>query len=167
METPLILTFRLTEDLWRRFYDAHYAGDHSLKIRYAWGAACIIIGAFGLAGLFNRLIAVLLLLTGFYAVLSRQIFVMKSVAAARKHPYFGKEISVRIDREGVAVRSEDAAYRLSWCEFTGYRKVAPGFMLYLGKNFFFIPRAALSGEEEGRLQRLLDSVAWGKNTEGR
>lgn len=153
------LTYVLTEDLWRRFYQAHYAQDPSLKGRYLLGALCIIIGALGFGGFYDRpTVAVLLLLTGFYAVLSRQIFLIKSVAAARRHPFFGKPITVVITPQGLAVRSGDAGYLQSWKNFTRYRKVGAGYMLYLDRNaFFFIPSSACSDEEEGRIERFLSS----------
>ncbi len=158
MKGPLVLNYRLDEELWRRFYEAHYQADPSLKVRYGWGIACIVIGALGFAGAYHPLVAALLLLTGLYGVLSRQLFMVKSVAAARKHPYFGQEITVLVSTDGVAVRSADAAYRQDWNQFTGWRKVAPGTILYMGRNFFFIPKSALDAGEEARLEELLRAI---------
>ncbi len=147
------ITYPLTEDLWRRFYEAHYAADPALKTRYFWGALCIVIGALGFGGLYeSRIVAGLLLLTGFYAVLSRQIFLVKSVAAARRHPFFGKEITVTLSDEGVAVRSGASGYMQAWQNFAGWRRTKPGYILYLDRNaFFFIPKSACSPEDEKRI----------------
>lgn len=158
-ENPVTLTYVLTEELWRRFYEAHYAADPSLKTRYLWGALCIIIGALGLGGLYDsKAVAALLLLTGFYAVLSRPIFLLKSMATARKHPFFEKEITVVMTAEGISVRSGNTGYLQTWKNFTGYRKAGPGYLLYMEKKaFFFVPLSALSLEDEKRLDLLLSS----------
>ncbi len=157
------VTYRLTEDLWRRFYEAHYAADPKLKTRYFWGALCIVIGALGFGGVYRSpVVAGLLLLTGFYAVLSRQIFLVKSVAAARKHPFFGQQITVTLSEEGVDVRSGKTGYAQPWQNFTGYRKVEPGYMLYLDKNaFFFIPASACSVTDANRIDRLVQKLTEG------
>jgi hypothetical protein len=154
-ENSVTVSYHLTEDLWRQFYEAHYAADPSLKMRYFWGALCITIGAFVLV-FGSKIVAVLLFLTGFYSVLSRQIFLVKSVAAARKHPFFGKEITAVLTTEGLAVRSGKTGYLQAWENFKGYRNVEAGYMLYLDKNaFFFIPKSACSVEDEKRIDRFL------------
>lgn len=157
MKDPLALRYRLTEELWRQFYAAHYDGDHALKVRYAWGAACIAIGAFGLGGLFeSRVVALALLLTGFYGVLSKQIFLIRSVNSARKNPRFRKEISVVVTEEGIDVETGGQGYRHAWSDFTGYRKAEVGYMLYLGPaSFFFIPNSAIPPGGERRIERCI------------
>lgn len=159
MRDPVTLTYLLTEELWRRFYEAHYAADPALKTRYLWGALCIVIGALGLGGLYDsKIVAVLLLLTGFYAVLSRPLFLVRSMAAARKHPFFGKEITVVMTAEGIAVRSGNTGYLQAWKNFIGYRKADPGYLLYMDKkSFFFIPQTACSLEDEKRIDFLLSA----------
>jgi hypothetical protein len=160
MNNSITLTYRLTEDLWRQFYEAHYSADRGLKVRYAWGAFCILVGALGVGGLYdNSLAAALLLLTGFWGVLSRPLFVLKSVAAARRHPYFNKELTVELNGEEIAVRSGANSYQQEWREFSSYRQVAVGFIFYFKNgSFFFIPAAACSPVVENRIQRLLDQA---------
>jgi hypothetical protein len=169
MNHSITLSYRLAEDLWRQFYEAHYAADPSLKMRYLWGGLCIVLGALGLGGLFDsNILAILLLLTGFYGVLSRPLFVLKSVAAARRHPYFGKELTVQLATDGITVRSSDAIYQQGWNEFSSYRKVEAGFMFYFKNNsFFFIPAAACPPEIESRIQRLLDQVGLKQKSQGK
>jgi hypothetical protein len=160
MNHSITLSYRLAEDLWRQFYEAHYAADPSLKMRYLWGGLCIILGALGLGGLFDsNILATLLLLTGFYGVLSRPLFVLKSVAAARRHPYFGKELTVQLATDGITVRSSDAIYQQQWQEFNSYRKVDAGFMFYFKNGtFFFIPATAYSPANDSRIEGLLAEV---------
>lgn len=84
------LHYSLSKDLWRRFFEVHYAADPALKIRYVWGVVCIVGGALGFGGFYHSpLIAGLLLATGFYAILSRQILVIKSLRGAVRQPSFG------------------------------------------------------------------------------
>jgi hypothetical protein len=104
----------------------------------------------------STIIAALLLLSGFYGVLSKPIFLLKSIAAARKHPFFGKEITVVMTAEGIAVRSGNSGYLQAWKNFTRYRKVDPGYMLYLDRNaFFFIPLSSCSEEDERNIDSFL------------
>ncbi len=161
MSDPVFVKFQLTRELWRQFYQAHYSADHSLKVRYLWGATCIIIGSFGLGGLLeSKLVAVLLLVTGFYGVLSKQIFVVKSVKSACKHPFYNKELMVAISAGEIAVRSEGSGYSQPWDNFIGYRKLKPGFAFYHDRrSFFFLPGTAMTEEKEARLMQILESVA--------
>ncbi len=158
--TEITLTYRLTLDLWRQFYTAHYAADHALKIRYVWGAACIIIGSFGIGGLFeSKAVAVLLLLTGFYGVLSKPLFVNRSVCKASRHPFVDQEVTVTLSAEELAVRSDRSGYRQPWSNFAGYRRVGPGFIFYMERQaFFFIPAAVVDAESEKRLMHILKSA---------
>jgi hypothetical protein len=169
MPHSITLTYRLSEELWRQFYQAHYDADPSLRMRYLWGALCILLGAIGLGGLFdNRIVAILLLLTGFYGVLSRPLLVLKSVAAARRHPYFGKGLTVQLAAEGITVRSSDAIYQQGWSEFSSYRKVEAGFMFYFKNgSFFFIPAAAGSPAIDSRIERMVAEAGLPRKGQGK
>lgn len=157
MSDRFSIRYRLTEDLWRRFYEAHYAADRGLKIRYIWGGACILIGSISLAlNSGNPLIPGALLATGFYGVLSRSIFVLRSVARARRHPFFGQELLVEVSPDGIEVRSGQAGYDQPWQNFVAYRRTDAGFLLYHDRTaFFFVPGEALTPQEERFLLELL------------
>lgn len=156
----ITLTYRLTLDLWRQFYTAHYAADHALKIRYLWGVTCIVIGSFGLGGLFeSKVVAGLLLLTGFYAVLSKPLMVNRSVARAQRHPFVDQEVTVTLSAEELAVRSERSGYRQPWSNFVGYRRVGPGFIFYMQRqSFFFIPADVVDASAEQHLLQILKAA---------
>jgi hypothetical protein len=160
MNEPLLLQYRLTKELWRRFFAAHFAAERTLKIRYFWGVVCIVIGALGFAGIYpSHLIAGLLMATGFYGVLSRQILVVKSLRQAIRHPFYGQELQVTLTPEEIRVRSGTAGYSQPWGNFIGYREARPGYMFYHDANrFFFIPREALTSEQTVRLKRILSEV---------
>jgi hypothetical protein len=157
MPLTIILNYRLTKELWQRFYEAHYNCDRELKLRYLWGAVCIFIGALGFGGYYeSKPVAGLLLATGFFAVLSKHLLVFKSVRAAYQHPFFGKELTVSVSLEELSVRSENSGYSQPWDNFVGYRKLDPGFLLYHDRNaFFFIPTAAMTAGEINRVLRIL------------
>jgi len=157
MPVTIILNYRLTKELWQRFYEAHYSCDRELKLRYLWGAVCIIIGSLGLGGYYeSRIIAGLLLATGFFGVLSKHLLIFKSVRAAYQHPFFGKELTVSVSPEELSVRSENSGYSQPWDNFVGYRKLDPGFLLYHDRNaFFFIPTAEMTAGDINRVLRIL------------
>ena len=48
MSDFLKLHYTLSEEIWRKFFEAHYARDHSLQLRYWFGALMILVGAMGL-----------------------------------------------------------------------------------------------------------------------
>ena len=157
MPVTIILSYDLTKDLWRQFYEAHYSCDRELKLRYLWGAVCIVIGSLGFGG-YNQsnTIAGLLLATGFFGVLSKHLLIYKSLRTALQHPFFGKELTVSVSPEEISVRSEDSGYSQPWDNFIGYRKLEPGFLLYHDRNaFFFIPTAGLTSGEINRILRIL------------
>ena len=158
MTEPILLTYRLETDLWRKFFEAHYAADPQLSHRYAWGGVCIVLGSLGLAGMFESpLAAGLLLLTGFFGVLSKPLLVLKSLRAAAHHPYHGQQIAVSISSEALSVRGETTGYSQPWDNFIGYRRVQPGFAFYHNPySFFFIPEEVLSEQTETALLQILD-----------
>lgn len=160
MPETIILNYRLTKELWRQFYDAHYSCDHGLTFRYLWGAVCIVIGSLGFGGFYDALgIAVLLMLTGFYGVLSKHLLIFKSLRTACQHPFFGKELVVAISPEEISVRSEMSGYSQPWGNFVGYRKRDPGFILYHDKNaFFFIPAVAMTAGNANRIVQILTAA---------
>ncbi len=157
MPDTIILNYRLTLDLWRQFFDAHYGCDRSLKFRYLWGVVCIVIGCLGFGGYYaSKPIAGLLLATGFFGVLSKHFLIFKSLRAAAKHPYCGQELTVSASSEELSVRSGTSGYSQPWENFVGYRKLEPGFLLYHDRNaFFFIPAGALTAGYSKRLEQIL------------
>jgi len=157
MPDAIIIHFQLTRDLWRRFFEAHYGSDSGLKLRYLWGVTCIVIGSLGFGGFYDsKLIAALLLGTGFFGVLSKQLLVVKSLRGAVRHPFFGKELTVAISAAEISVRSGASGYSQPWHNFVGYRRLAPGFLLYHDRNaFFFIPEPALTAGYARRLEEIL------------
>ncbi|WP_432821515.1 YcxB family protein [Trichloromonas sp.] len=160
MPETIIITYQLTKDLWRLFFEAHYSCDRSLKLRYIWGVACIVIGSFGFGGFYeSRVVAALLLATGFFGVLSKQILVVKSLRNASRHPFFGKELTVSVAPEEISVRSGNAGYSQPWNNFVGYRRLDPGFLLYHDQNaFFFIPAAAMTAGYAKRVVQILEAA---------
>jgi hypothetical protein len=158
MPETLILNYRLTKDLWRHFFEAHYSCDRSLKLRQLWGVICIVIGSFGFGGFYeSRVIAALLLATGFFGVLSKQILVIKSLRKACRHPFFGKELTVAVSSTEISVRSGIAGYSQPWNNFVGYRRLDPGFLLYHDHNaFFFIPSSAMTAGQAKRVEKILE-----------
>jgi hypothetical protein len=160
MPETIILTYRLTEDLWRLFFEAHYGCDRALKIRYLWGMLCTVIGAAGISGLYDSpVVAVLLLCTGLFAVLSKPLLVIKSLRKARRHPFLGKELTVSVSPAELSVRSGTSGYTLPWHDFVGYRHLTPGFLLYHDEQaFFFIPEAVLTAGSANRIIQILDQA---------
>lgn len=161
MPVTIIHSYRLSKDLWRRFFEAHYSCDKELKMRYLWGALCILIGSLGFGGFYqSKIVAGLLLATGFFGVLSKHLLIYKSLRAACQHPFYGKELTVSISPEELSVRSENSGYSQPWDNFIGYRKLEPGFLLYHDRNaFFFIPTAELTAGDINRILRILADSA--------
>jgi len=157
MPETMTIQYRLTRELWRSFFEAHYSGQRTLRQRYLWGVVCIIIGCLGFGGYYSSLLlAALLLATGFFAVLSKPLLIIKSLRSACRHPFFDKELTVTAGPKEIAVRSGTAGYSQPWNNFFGYRRLKPGLLLYHDRNaFFFIPGAAMTGEQEENLERLL------------
>ena len=157
MPDTIILHYSLTRELWRQFFEAHYACDKSLKQRYLWGVVCIVIACLGFGGFYdNLLIAVLLLATGLFGVLSKPLLVIRSLRTASRHPFYGAELSVSISPEELSVRSESSGYSQPWENFAGYRKLAPGFPLYHDRHaFFFIPMSCMSAGHARRIHDIL------------
>jgi hypothetical protein len=160
MPDAIILHYRLTRDLWRRFFEAHYSCDRSLKLRYLWGVTCIVIASLGFGGFYpSRLIAGLLMATGFFGVLSKPLLVMRSLRKACRHPYFGRELTVAVSTQELSVRSDSAGYTQPWRNFVGYRRLDPGFLLYHDQNaFFFIPAEAMTAGYATRMERILEAA---------
>jgi len=157
MPDAILLTYSLTKDLWRQFFEAHYGCDASLRQRWLWGVVCIVIACLGFGGFYaNHLIAALLLATGLFGVLSRPLLVIRSLRTAVRHPFYGAELNVAISPEEISVRSGTSGYSQPWNNFVGYRKLGPGFLLYHDRNaFFFIPMAAMSAGDAKRIETIL------------
>ena len=157
MPETMTIQYRLTRELWRSFLEAHYSCQGTLRQRFLWGVVCIVIGCLGFGGYYSSpMLAALLLATGFFAVLSKQLLVIKSLRSACRHPFFGKELTVTAGPTGIAVRSGTAGYSQPWNNFFGYRRLKPGVLLYHDRNvFFFIPAAAMTGAQTERLEGFL------------
>lgn len=157
MPETIILQYQLTRDLWRRFFEAHYGCDRSLKLRTLWGAICIVVACLGFGGFYaSKTIATLLLATGFFGVLSKQLLVVKSLRKACRHPFFGKELAVTVAPAEISVRSGTAGYTQPWGNFVGYRRLAAGFLLYHDRNaFFFLPTSVMTAGQARQLELLL------------
>lgn len=160
MPETIILNYQLTKDLWRQFYDAHYSCDNSIKFHYLWGAICIVIGTLGFGGFYeSRIIAGLMMMTGFYGVLAKYLLIFKSLRGACQHPFFGKDLTVAVSPAEISVRSEISGYSQPWDNFVGYRKLEPGFLLYHDKNaFFFIPIAVMTAGNAKRIMQILEAA---------
>lgn len=160
MPDTVIVSYRLDRETWRKFYEAHYACDKGLKYRYLWGVICILIGTAGFGGIYDSpVVAGLLLATGLFAVLSKPLLVIKSLRTASRHPYFGQELTVSVSAGEISVRSGNSGYHMPWSEFAGYRRLAPGFLLYHNPNaFFFIPDTALTAGYSKRIESILDTA---------
>ncbi len=146
MRESIIFNYPLTKELWREFFEAHYDSDRTLKMRYLWGATCVVIGSFGFGGFYDsKVLAVLLLITGFFGVLSKHVLIYKSLKGACCHPFFGEDLTVTITQQELTVRSGHSGYSQPWDNFVGYRHLKPGFLLYHDQNaFFFIPSSIVS-----------------------
>jgi len=160
MPQTFILNYRLTKELWRQFFDAHYGCDQAIKFHYLWGAICILIATIGFGGFYeSRAIALLLMATGFYGVLAKHLLIHRSLRTACQHPFFGKELSVAVSPAEILVRSESSGYRQPWENFVAYRKLDPGFLLYHDKNaFFFIPTSEMTAAQVKRILQMLDAA---------
>lgn len=160
MPETMTIQFRLTRELWRSFFEVHYNSQRPLRMRYFCGVVCIVIGCLGFGGYYSSpLVAVLLLATGFVAVLSKPLLVIKSLRGTSSHPFFGKELTVTAWPTEVAVYSGTAGYSQPWSNFFGYRRLKAGLLLYHDHNaFFFIPAAAMTGKQAEHLERFLTAA---------
>lgn len=154
------LNYVLGRELWREFYAAHYAAERSLKARFAWGVFCLVLGAMGVAGWYEpRLVGWLLLATGLFGVLSKQLLLYRSMRAVANHPFLGEEVVVTLSTDGVEVRGETARYGQPWDQFARVRRLQPGLALYFKTGaFFFIPRNVLGGETERRVCSIVEAA---------
>lgn len=157
MAESITIRYRLTRDLWQKFFEAHYACERSLRLRALWGVVCIVIACMGFGGYYSSpLVAGLLLATGLFAVLSKPLLVIKSLRGACRHPFFGEELTVTVESEEIAVRSGNSGYRQPWSNFSGYRRLKPGFLLYHdGNAFFFVPAEAMDATQGEALQAFI------------
>jgi len=160
MPETFTIQYPLTRDLWRRFFEAHYSRDKSLKLRHLWGATCIVVACLGFGGFYaSKPIAALLLVTGFYGVLSKQMLILKSLRTASRHPFFDKELTLTVTSDELSVRSGNSGYSQPWQNFVGYRLLEPGFLLYHDANaFFFIPSEALTTGYQNQIVRYLETA---------
>lgn len=158
LKNSIRIEYVLSEELWRRFFAAHYQRQSFFSLRYLYGVLLVVVGAYMLGGPFaNKWVGAAFVASGLYCVLSKQLFILRSLAAARKGPMFSARVAVCLSPEGVEVSAGAERSERPWSAFRGYCLVSPGFMLYLGQNaFFFIPQEALTGTTAALLQRCLD-----------
>ncbi|MCD6526344.1 MAG: YcxB family protein [Desulfuromonas sp.] len=161
MPESITLSYPLSKELWRLFFVAHYSCDRGLKLCSVLGAVCIIIGALGLAGFYpSQIVAALLLVTGLFGLLSKQLLVFISLHKASCHPFFGQQLTVTISAQEILVHSGNSGYSQPWNNFIGYRQFEPGFALYHDQHaFFFIPASAMSGQDTTQLEQMIETAA--------
>lgn len=147
-----------TPELWQQFYAAHYAADPRLKVRFWFGLACLVIGAFTLsAPAAARIPAVLLLLFGLYGVLSRQLLLLRSLRKIASSPQALRAVTYCCDANGLTARGEAGSVAKRWSDFSGYRLAAPGLLLYRPDgSFLFLPRQGCAPGAWVELERLLE-----------
>ena len=160
MPETLILNFQLTGALWRLAFETHYRCDRSLRLCYLFGVICIFLGSFGFGGFYqSKLMAGLLLATGFFGVLLKPLLVVKSLREVRRHPFFGKELTVLVSPAELSVRSDQGGDSQPWTDFIGYRRLEPGFLLYYDRNlFFYIPLSVMTAGYAKRLEQILTAA---------
>ncbi len=157
MKNEIVLEYNLSEEMWRRFFDSHYQHQPFFRRRYIYGAVLVAIGALMIgAGATHPLVGAAFLLSGLYCVLSKHLFVVKSMPSARKGPLFEGRVTVRLTKEGMSVTAGAMHSARAWKDFRGYRLVPAGIMFYTDQNaFFFIPQEALTDATADILQRFL------------
>jgi YcxB-like protein len=158
LKDAIRLEYNLNEELWRRFFQAHYQKQVFFRLRHLYGALLVLAGTYLIGGpAANPWLGAAFLVSGLYCVLSQHLFIARSLATARKGPLFAARLTVDLSRDGVVVTAASQRSERPWSAFRGYRQVPPGIMLYLDRNaFFFIPREALTGTTAALLQRCLE-----------
>lgn len=157
MSQKINIQYDLSEDIWRTFYNAYYASDKRFKLRFIYGTGSWIVGACGLAGLFdNKIIAFGMIAFGLYCVFAKQFLVNKAVKKVKLKPQFPGKIDYVIDQDKIAGIEQGHEFEFCWETFYGYRNAAPGLLLYLKKaSFFFIPNDAISDEDKQEILNFL------------
>ncbi len=160
MKDTILIEYTLNEENWRQFFTAHYQRQTSLRLRYVYGLVLLVSGAYLAGGPPDSpWLGAAFVATGLYAVLSKQLLVLKSMAAVRRGPMFGARMAVSFNPQGLKARSGKQTSERPWNAFRGYCLVKPGVMLYLDQtNFFFIPREALTEATAAILQRFLEQA---------
>ena len=157
MSQTVATEWEMTEELWRAFYNDHYANDRRLKQRFVWGVILVMIGALGLGGLSpHKLVGGLVLLAGLYCVLSKHFLINKTVKKARDNPNFSGKMKIRLDIDGISGSNDSTSFNFPWTRFIGYRRSSVGWAFYVSENLFFaLPLFGLSGREQKDLQDFL------------
>lgn len=158
MKETILIEYTLNEELWRQFFTAHYQRQGFFRLRYLYGVVLLVAGAYLIGGPpASPWLGAAFLASGLYALASKQLFILKSLAGARKGPLFCARLAVSLGPEGVVVRAGQHRSERPWNAFRGYCQVPPGIMLYLDQNaFFFIPQEALTETTAGLLQRCFE-----------
>ena len=158
LKETILIEYTLNEELWRQFFTAHYQRQGFFRLRYLYGVVLLVGGAYLIGGPpASPWLGAAFLASGLYALASKQLFILKSLAGARKGPLFCARLAVSLGPEGVVVRAGQHRSERPWNAFRGYCQVPPGIMLYLDQNaFFFIPQEALTETTAGLLQRCFE-----------
>ncbi|MHB1397990.1 MAG: YcxB family protein [Trichloromonadaceae bacterium] len=158
MKETILIEYTLNEELWRQFFTAHYQRQGFFRLRYLYGLLLLICGAYLIGGPpASPWLGAAFLVSGLYAIASKQLFILKSLSSARKGPLFSARLAVSLGPEGVVVSAGQHRSERPWNAFRGYCLVPPGIMLYLDQNaFFFIPEEALTETTAALLQRCFE-----------
>ncbi|EAT15545.1 YcxB family protein [Desulfuromonas acetoxidans] len=143
---PIQCHYSFDQSVWLEFARAHYASQPGVRWRAVLSVVCLMAGCAGVAGFYpNRISAMLLLVTGFIGLSATNLLALRRIGQARRHPFFGKMVTVIIDDEEVTLRCGDQGMVQPWHNFTRYRQVKAGLLLYYGPDsFIMIPQSALS-----------------------
>jgi hypothetical protein len=143
---PIQGQYPFDQSVWLEFARAHYAGQPGVRWRIVLSVLCLMAGCAGVAGYYpNKVSAMLLLLTGFIGLSATNLLALRRVGQARRHPFFGKMVTVIIDKDEVTLRCGDQGMVQPWQNFSRYRHIKAGLLLYYGPDsFIMVPQSALS-----------------------
>ena len=143
---PIQGQYPFDQSVWLEFARAHYASQPGVRWRAVLSVLCVVAGCAGVAGYYpNKISAMLLLLTGFIGLSATNLLALRRVGQARRHPFFGKMVTVIVDEKDVTLRCGNQGMVQPWQNFMGYRQVKAGLLLYYGPDsFIMIPQSALS-----------------------
>nr|WP_320114703.1 YcxB family protein [uncultured Desulfuromonas sp.] len=143
---PIQCQYPFDQALWLEFARAHYARQPGVRWRMALSVLCLMAGCAGVAGYYpNKVSAMLLLLTGFIGLSATNLLALRRVGQARRHPFFGKMVTLIFDDDEVTLRCGHQGMVQPWENFLRYRQVKAGMLLYYGADsFIMIPQSVLS-----------------------
>nr|WP_320049160.1 YcxB family protein [uncultured Desulfuromonas sp.] len=143
---PIQCQYPFDQSVWLEFARAHYGSQPGVRWRAVLSLLCLMAGCAGVAGYYpNKISAMLLLVTGFIGLSATNLLALRRVGLARRHPFFGKMVTVIMDEEDVTLRCGNQGMVQPWQNFSRYRQVNAGMLLYYGPDsFIMIPQSALS-----------------------